>query len=227
MFNVKSMQYIHGALNKWFWKEDVLAIAGLPEGGNNWPIAVPTEGDNPQLTYFIATEPTGSGNGVYEIWTVDGQTGETGVQKYSESQVGPQKAIDFVERQPQMNRLSNAEAVAPIPVAKGDTLYWHVKVVPRSETGVIYTAFVNAETGDATLLEGTTPIYAFLTESEVREIQTGGNQTDGMEVTVVVTDSAGEIVGTQNITVPEGGGVEVQVQDKGESSQAPANNSTA
>jgi len=222
MFKVESMQYIHGALNKWFWKEDVLAIADLPEKGNNWPIAVPTEGENPELTYFIATEPTGGGNGVYEVWTVDGQTGKAGVQKYSESQIGPQKAVDFVERRQEVNRLSNAEAVAPVPIVKGDNLYWHVKVVPKSRSGVIYTAFVNAESGDVTLVDGTKPIYAFLTELEVKDIQNRtGSQKGGMTVSVVVTDADGEIVGTRNITVPEGGGVEVHVEDQ------VANNSTA
>ncbi|ELY63851.1 hypothetical protein CYV19_17315 [Natronobacterium gregoryi SP2] len=46
------------------------------------------------MTYFIAVEPTGSNNGVYEVWTINGQTREIGVQKYSESQIGPQKAVD-------------------------------------------------------------------------------------------------------------------------------------
>ena len=221
-FRVRSMQYVHGALNKWFWKEDVLAIADLPEKGNTWPLVVPTEGRGPELTYFIATEPTGSGNGVYEIWTMDGQTGKAGVQRYSDSQIGPQKAVDYVERRPQVNRLSNAVAIAPIPIVKGDTLYWHVKVVPKSRTGVIYTGFVNAESGDTTLIEGTNPIYAFLTKGEVKDIQnrTKG-QAGGMTVTVVVTNANGEIVGTRNITAPKGGGIQVDVQSRA------ANNSTA
>ena len=222
MFKVESMQYVNGALNKWFWKEDVLAIADLPEAGNRWPIVVPTDGDDPELTYFVATEPTGSGNGVYEVWTIDGQTGAIGVQGYDESQIGPQKAVDFVERRPQVNRLSNADAIAPVPVVKGETLYWHVKVVPRSRSGVVYTAFVNAESGDVTLVEDTEPIYAFLTQSEFENVQ---DETDdragGTTVTVVVTNADGEIVGTRNVTVPEGGGVSVNVQDR------TANNSTA
>ena len=206
---VNSMRYRHGAFNAWFAKEDVLQIADLPEGGNEWPIAVPTEAATPELTYFVATEPTGSGNGVFEVWTIDGQSGEMGVQRYNESQLGPQKAVDFVERRPEVNRLSNAHAVAPVPVVKGDTLFWHVKVVPRSESGIVYTAFVNAESGDVTLVEGTEPIYAFLSEGEVEAIQNATAGTNGMTVTVVVTDANGSIVGTQNVTVPEGGGFEV------------------
>ena len=217
-FRVESMQYVHGALNKWFWKEDVLAIADLPEKGNDWPIVVPTADASPGLTYFIATEPTGSGNGVYEVWTIDGQTGDVGVQRYGDSQIGPQKAVDFVERRPQVNRLSNAEAVAPVPVVKGEDLYWHVKVVPGSRSGVVYTAFVNAKSGDVTLVEGTKQIYAFLTKSEVEEIQDGtGEQQSDTTVTVVVTNADGKIVGTQNISVPEGGNVAVNVQNGGAS----------
>ncbi|RZV08625.1 hypothetical protein BDK88_2699 [Natrinema hispanicum] len=216
MFKVKSMQYVNGALNKWLWKEDVLQIANLPEDGNNWPIAVPTEGDSPGLTYFIATEPTGSGNGVYEIWTIDGQTGEAAVQQYNESQLGPQKAVDFTERRSEVNQLSNAKAIAPVPVVNGETLYWHVKVVAESNSGIIYTAFVNAESGDVTLIEGTEPIYAFLTQSEAEEIQNGteADSSGGMSVNVVVTDEDGEIVGVENITVPKGGNFDVSVQDQ-------------
>ncbi|WP_155897292.1 hypothetical protein [Natronobacterium gregoryi] len=40
---------------------------------------------------------------------------------------------------------------------KDDTLYWHVRVVPKSGTGVIYTAFVNSESGDVTLVKGADP----------------------------------------------------------------------
>ncbi|MFB6137036.1 MAG: hypothetical protein ABEJ42_01670, partial [Halobacteriaceae archaeon] len=215
-FKVESMQFLHGALNKWFWKEDVLAIADLPERGNSWPIVVPTEGEEPGLTYFIATEPTGSGNGVYEVWTFDGVTGEVGVQRYTDSQIGPQKAVDFVERRPQVNRLSNAKAVAPVPVVRADTLYWHVKVVPRSRSGVVYTAFVNAESGDVTLVDGTKPVYAFLSRGEVEKLPDGGEGPagGGMTATVIVTNAEGEIIDTRNVTVPRGGSIDVRVSDR-------------
>lgn len=80
---------------------------------------------------------------------------------------------------------------------------------------------MNAESGDVTHVEGTDPIYAFLTQSEVEEIQNRiGGQKGGMTVKVVVTNADGQIVGTRNITVPEGGGIEMNVQDE-------ENNSTA
>lgn len=232
MFKVNSMKYRHGALNKWFWKEDVLAIADLPEGGNNWPLTVPTQmGDNEtQMSYFVATEPTGSGNGVYEVWVADGQTGELKVQRYSNSQIGPQKAVNFVSRQPEVNRLSNAKVVAPVPIVKNGTLYWHAKVVPSSHSGLIYTAFVNAETGDVTLVDSTEKIYAFLNQEEVEEIRQRNNQTqnksqDTMTVTVVVTNENGEITGTTNVTVPEGGSLEIKVDDSNKNNST--SNSTA
>ncbi|GAA0302896.1 hypothetical protein [Halarchaeum salinum] len=230
-YRVQSMQYVHGALNKWFWKEDVLKVATLPEGGNEWPLVVPTDTDN-GLTYFVATEPTGSGNGVYQIWTFDGQTGDVGVQQYDDAQIGPQRAIDFVSRNPEVNRLSNAQAVSPIPIVKDDALYWHVKVVPRSDSGVTYTAFVNAGTGDVTILEGDDPVYAFLTKAEVAAIE---NETSGQSgpsasdttVRVVVTDANGTITGTQNITVPEGGDVQVTVANDAPGSASADGNATA
>ena len=223
MYKVNSMQYVHGALNKWFWKQDVLKVAPLPEGSNHWPLVVPTEGTPHKLTYFVATEPTGSGNGVYQIWTFDGQTGTTGVQQYDNAQIGPRRAVDFVGRDPQVNRLSNAQVVSPIPIVKGNTLYWHVKVVPGSNSGVVYTAFVNADTGDVTLLQGDKPVYAFMTKAEVNQVgnQTSGPAGSGTTVRVVVTDANGTIVGTKNITVPKGGNVQVNVHNN-----ATANNNS-
>ena len=222
MFEVDSMQYVHGALNKWFWKRDVLKVAPLPEGGNHWPLVVPTDGTAHHLTYFVATEPTGSGNGIYQIWTFDGQTGAAGVQQYDSAQIGPRRAVDFVGRDPQVNRLSSAQAISPIPIVKGDTLYWHVKVVPKSYSGVTYTAFVNANTGDVTLLQGDKPVYAFMTQSEFhrRQNETSGPAGSGTTVQVVVTDANGRIVGTRNITVPRGGNVQVNVRDNSTAANA-------
>ncbi|MFB6109141.1 MAG: hypothetical protein ABEJ82_09955 [Haloplanus sp.] len=215
LYRVRSMQYVHGALNKWFWKEDVLQVADLPEGGNHWPLVVPTDGTPHRLTYFVATEPTGSGNGIYQIWTFDAQTGDAGVEQYDDAQIGPQRAVDFVSRDPEVNRLSSAQAISPVPIVKGDTLYWHVKVVPRSHSGVTYTAFVNADTGDVTLLQGDAPVYAFMTQREVSQVnaEPSGPTGSGTTVRVVVTDANGTIVGTQNVTVPEGGSVQVNVAD--------------
>ena len=219
MFNVESMQYVHGALNKWFWKRDVLRVAPLPEGGNQWPLVVPTEGTPHALTYFVATEPTGSGSGVYQIWTFDGQTGAAGVLQFDNAQIGPRKAVDFVGRDPEVNRLSSALAISPIPVVKGDTLYWHVKVVPKSLSGVTYTAFVNADSGDVTLLKGDPPVYAFLRRGEVAAV---GNETSGSgtTVTVVVVDANGTVVGTRNVTVPVGGSVQVNVRNNATNASA-------
>jgi hypothetical protein len=220
MFKVNSMQYEKGAINKWFYKQGVLEVTDLPSStSNDWPIVVPTiEGGDTELTYFIATEPTGSGSGVYEVWTIDGQTGNANVKQYNDSQIGPNKAIDFVERQPDVNRLSNARAVSPIPVVIEDNLFWHVKVIPNSESGIIYTGFVNAQSGDVTLLEGTEPIYAFLSQEEVDDIKNNNgssnqNNGDTTSVTVAVTNAEGEIVGTTNVTVPEGGEADIKIQN--------------
>lgn len=219
MFKTNSMKYKHGAINKWFWKEDVLEVASLPDGGNDWPLAVPVDSDDsdaPQLDYFIATEPADSGGGVYEVWVFDGQTGEESVQQFDETQIGPQKALDFIERQSEVNRLSSAKPISPVPVVKNGTLYWHAKVIPESESGIIYTAFVNAESGDVTVLEGTEPIYAFLSEEEVEEVQNGtqeDTQEETVTVTVVVTDETGEITGTTEIEVPKGGNANIEIEN--------------
>lgn len=212
---VKATQYSKGILNKWTVKEGVLSIAELPEGGNEWPLVVPLEKEAPNPTYFIATEPVGSGNGVFEIWTVDGKSGDMSVRKYDSAQIGPQKAVNFVENVPEVNRLSNAEAIAPVPIVSDGSLYWHTKVVPSSDSGVVYTAFVSSDTGEPTVVEGTTEIYRFLSQAEASELASGSNQStktqSGSTMTVVVTNEEGEITGTRNITVPDGGGIEIDM----------------
>jgi hypothetical protein len=79
----------------------------------------------------------------------------------------------------------------------------------------VYTAFVNAESGAVTLIDGTEPIYAFLTQEEFEQQQEDDTDptTDTVEVTVAVTDASGEIVGTRSITVPQGGNVSVNIDN--------------
>lgn len=216
MFKIESTKYENGYFNKLFTKKGVLNTADLPEGGNSWPITVPTQdGNSTELKYFVAAGPAGSGSGVFEVWVFDGQTGDPQYQSYNNSQTGPGKAVKFVSQEPQVNRLSSAKVVAPVPIVNDGNLYWHTKVVPESDTGIIYTAFVNAQTGEVTLVEGTEQVYAFLTEEEVDSIQDDENETrsDSTRVTVVITDKNGEIQGTTNLTLPDGGSVELKVED--------------
>lgn len=215
-FKVNSMKYERGALNKWFWKEGVLSVASLPEGGNSWPLTVPMKASDgsTELTYFTATEPADGGTGVFEVWVIDGQTGEATVQKYDKSQIGPTRAVGAVQSEDAVNRLDDANIISPVPIVKNGQLYWHTKVVPSSRNGVIATAFVNATNKDVTVVEGTEQVYAFLTEEEVDELEDAAKPNGGMEVTVVVKDSNGDKLETKEITVPEGGDFDVSVSDK-------------
>ena len=219
MFKVNSMRYKNGVINLWTTKEDVFEVAGLPSSSqNNWPLTVPTkDGDDFGLTYFVGTEAVNSGSGLYQVWLVDGQTGETSYVQYDENQIGPARSVEFVSNKQQVNELSDATPVSPIPVVSDEQLYWHVKVVPQSETGIIYTAFVNADTGDVTLLEGTEPIYQFMTEDEVEQIQSGQDSGESSgattQVTVAVTDESGEIIRTEEVSIPEGGEADITVNN--------------
>lgn len=227
MLKVRSMNFRNGVWNRYTDKDDVFKIADLPESGNSWPIVVPTDNaGTTELSYFVAAQPTGSGSGVFEVWVIDSQTGEMKVQRYDKAQIGPQKAINYVSNQPRVNRLSDANVVSPVPIVKDGVLYWHAKVVPRSESGVLYTAFVNAKTGDVTLLDEDKKVYAFLSQSEFEQVKNNSTpKSSGTTVTVVVTDESGNIMKTTNVTVPEGGSVGVTVSDSGNStnsSQQPA-----
>ncbi|MFD1586448.1 hypothetical protein ACFR9U_05605 [Halorientalis brevis] len=223
-YKVNSMKYKQGALNKWFWKEGVLEMADLPADGNDWPVTVPTESDDsPELTHYVATEPTGSGSGVYEVWTFDGQTGAAAIKRYDDAQIGPQKATKFIRQHKDVARLNNVEAVEPVPVVRGDTLYWQVKVIPDSSNGLTYTGFVNANSGKTILVSKTNKVRAFVTGSDVNI--TDRNETDsggsGTSVRLVVTDGEGTVVRRSNVTVPVNGSVNINVSNSGEKTVRP------
>ncbi|MFB6179166.1 MAG: DUF456 domain-containing protein [Halorientalis sp.] len=219
-YKINSMKYKKGVLNKWFWKEDVLEMADLPADGNNWPVTIPTENDgSPELTHYVATEPTGSGSGVYEVWTFDGQTGDAAVKRYDNAQIGPQKATKFIRQHKEVARLNNVKAVEPVPVVRGDTLYWQVKVIPDSSNGLTYTGFVNADSGKTILVSKTNQVRAFVTGSDITITdQNGTRGGSGTFVTIVVTGSNGDTVKRTNVTVPVNGSVNINVSNNGKQS---------
>lgn len=216
---VNALQYKKGALNKWFYREDVLEISDLPDRSNDWPLVVPLTEDNgttTELEYVIATEPIGEGSGIFEIWIIDGQTGEMKYESYNDAQIGPQRSVNFVERQPEINRLSNADVVAPIPVVVDDTLYWHTKVISDSNSGVIYTAFVNSDSGDVVLAETTTEVYDFISETQPTtspQEPTQSATTNTTTITVTILTETGIVEESRTFTVPKNGTSEITIQD--------------
>lgn len=224
-FKVTAMKYKKGALNKWFWKEDVLEMADLPADDNNWPVTIPTESDGgPELTHYVATEPTGSGSGVYEVWTFDGQTGDAAIMRYDDAQIGPQKATKFIRQHKDVARLNNVKAVEPVPVVRGDTLYWQVKVVPDSSNGLTYTGFVNANSGKTILVSKTNKVRAFVTGSDVNISDRNATDSDGSgtSVRLVVTGDDGDVVRRTNVTVPVNGSVNINISNSGEKTVEPS-----
>lgn len=218
MFKVNSMKYKNGVINLWTSKKEVFEIAGLPSSSNNnWPLTVPTQkGDSFGLTYFVGAEAVNSGTGLYQVWTIDGQTGNVQYIQYDQNQLGPSRAIEYVQNKEQVNELKDSEVVSPIPIVSDGQLYWHVKVVPSSETGILYTGFVNAKSGDVTLLERTEPIYKFMNQKEVQQVkqsQDTTKTTTTTTVTVAVTDESGEIIRTEEINVPKGGTTDITVKN--------------
>jgi hypothetical protein len=222
-FKINSMKYKNGYINYAFVKEDVLQITELPEEGNSWPLVVPLNKTDPQLQYIIATEPAGSGSGVFEVWVIDGQTGEASVKNFEEAQIGPERAVEFVSRQPDVNRLSSSRQIAPIPTVINGSLNWHIKVVPNSETGVIYTAFVNSKSGNVVLYDDTPSVYSHLEGNQEQfrnQSKLAKSSSDGQPVRIVVTGRDGTVTRTSNISVPEGGSIKFDIGDT-ENSSAP------
>lgn len=205
MFRVEAQQLQHGIINKIFYQKDVPQFDGVAGHGNDQPFVVPTEnGDG--LKYFVAAEPAGSGNGIYQIYTLDAQTGEIEYVEYSDTQIGPQKAVDFVRKEsPNINWAAGGggtmEAIEPIPVVDGDQLYWQVRVVPTDNAGMSYTAFVNASSGSVTETKNDQEIMTFLRKgsSEVPQEPSDPSEDEETALVVAIVEN-GTVVDTINVT---------------------------
>jgi hypothetical protein len=177
---VAATKYRNGILNTFTSHEDEIEVAPVPGEGNDQPFLVFTR-DGPE--YVVAVEPYGQAQGLKEVWTVDGRTGEYAVFRPSESLFGARKATDYVRqaaRTTDWNRFTPSE---PIPVVVDGQLYWEVRVVPGDSSGIAYTAFVNARTTDVREVDTTAEVRAFL---EGRAVDGGGTEPDGRQPTIVV-----------------------------------------
>jgi len=221
MYRVNSMQLTEGVFNKWFVGENVPEVAEVPGKGNSQPFTVPTEDG---LKMYVAAEPSGSGQGIYQIYIFDAQTGEIQRVEFDESRLGPQRAADKLRTErPNVNWKSGesgtTEISEPIPVTKNGTLYWHVKAVPTDSIGISFSAFVNTETGAVTTIRNDKEIYAFVSRDEVRNMDdptdntTAENSTSTTTVTVAVVNENGTVTRTEEVTLPENGSVEIEVED--------------
>lgn len=211
MFKVESMAYKNGILNTIIGHEEQLEVAGVPGQGNGQPFTVPTEDG---IQYFIAAEPWGEANGVYQVWTIDAQTGEPSVQSLDQEDAyrGPRKAVDSVMAHPQLSRLNDVEAVEPIPVVRDGTLYWQVRVVPESSSRITYVAFFNADNEEVAIVESTNQVNAFLSGDQVNttpEQQSNDEANDGAECsfTIVIEYEDGS---TDTICVEDGESVTIE-----------------
>jgi hypothetical protein len=223
-FRMKSMQLQHGLLNKWFVGEDVPAVADT--GGfsdNEQPFTVPTKADGPELTYFIAATPGGSGDGIYQIYMIDSQSGEIDYVEFNDTQAGPQKAAGYTRsqnREPTWaadNNDGSTQITEPIPVVIDGTLYWHMRVTPTDGSRVSYTTFVNADSGNVYRADTTEEIYSFIGSESMPDdggSNESGGQSDGSdqtpnggEFTVYVVED-GDVV--EQFTVTDEQSVEIE-----------------
>ena len=218
-FEVNSMRYKHGAINKWFFHDEELQLAGTPGEGNEQPFTVTTDEG---IRYVTAVEPANSGSGVYQVWIHNAQTGEKQVLQLNQSSslTGPTAATEYVMTEIDRKGL---EPVEPIPAVIDDTLYWQVKVLPDDGRGIKYTAFVNAETKDVTLVREDADVKAFLSDSDevpdVTESDSDGSESEATDEssTLVITIEHAD-GSTEQIEVEEGASITIENGDGNETS---------
>jgi hypothetical protein len=206
---VAATKYRNGIVNTFTSHEDEIEVAPVPGEDNEQPFLVFTEA-GPE--YVVAVEPYGQAQGLKEVWTVDGRTGEYTVYAPEESLFGARKATDYVRqaaRTTDWNRFTPSE---PIPVVIDGQLYWEVRVVPEDSSGIAYTAFVNARSTDVHEVGTTAEVRAFL---EGERVDVGGGESgpvDDRTPTLVVERVAPngtvietlEIYGNETVRVVRG-----------------------
>lgn len=177
-FDVESVAYQHGFANVLFTHDEQLELAGVPGEGNDQPFTVKTEEG---IKYILAAEPWGDAHGIYQIWVMDARSGELELLELDpeSSLLGPDKASQFVRKDSPRLDWSRMNVSEPIPVLVGNaTLVWQVKVVPRDSSGVAFNAFVNADTGNVTIAEDDTQVYAYLAGDETKPQQEGNDTAE-------------------------------------------------
>ena len=200
---VSSMEYREGILNKWFFHENQLEVAPVPGFDNEQPFMILTE-DNPEL--FVATEPYGQASGLFEIWTIDGVTGDYEVYRLDRNQglIGANRAVNFVRKANSRVNWADRDSdtgfspIEPLPVIVDDKLYWQVRVVPQDSAGIAFTSFVDAETSDVYTAQNDQDIRDFLSGGELDEgvdlnESDSGNQTQDGEIEITIIED-GEVV---------------------------------
>ncbi|WP_248910054.1 ABC transporter permease [Halocatena marina] len=197
---VAATKYRHGIINTLTSHKDEIEVAPVPGDGNDQPFLIPTT-EGP--IYVVAAEPYGTAQGLSEIWMVDARTGQQYRYTPNGSLFGPRKATDYIRqaaRTTDWNRFTPAE---PIPVVIDDQLYWEVQIVPSDNSGVAYTAFVNAQNSEVHEVETTAAVTNFLQNGAVPANQTSDRDDNESPTspTMIVERVApnGSVIGTLTI----------------------------
>ena len=221
--SVAATKYRNGILNTYTSHEDEIEVAPLPGDGNDQPFFVLSE-SGPQ--YVVAVEPYGDAQGLQELWTIDGQSGEFERYVPGDSLFGPQRAADLVRQsapQTDWDRFTPAE---PILTVIDDREYWQVRVVPEDNSGIAYVAFVNARSGDVDSFEETDAISQFLAGESVAPPGDSNTDADTEETPTIIVQRVAEngtVIGTLEIYGDE----TIEIQSPLNASMSGAENSTA
>jgi hypothetical protein len=206
---VAATKYRNGIVNTFTSHEDEIEVAPVPGEGNDQPFLVFTN-EGPE--YVVAVEPYGQAQGLKEVWTIDGRTGEYEIYSPRQSLFGARKATDYVRqaaRTTDWNRFTPSE---PIPVVVDGQLYWEVRVVPSDSSGIAYIAFVNAQSSDVHEVSTTAEVTAFLDGDRVTASPDGDRDAADRTPTLVVERVAPngtvvetlELYGNETVRVVQG-----------------------
>jgi hypothetical protein len=195
---VATTKYRRGIVNTFTSHEDEVEVAPVPGVGNDQPFLVFT-GDGPE--YIVAVEPYGEAQGLREVWTIDGRTGDYEVYTPEQSLFGARKATDYVRQAARTTDWTRFNPSEPIPVVVDGQLYWQVRVVPGDSSGIAYIAFVDARSSDVSEVSTTREVVAFLNGDVNAIADDGDGSTERRRPSLIVQRVApnGTVVGTLEV----------------------------
>ncbi len=151
-FYIEVLNWKNGFWN-WFLEHREMFEIADPSEENKMPYMVKTEKGT---LWFFAVKPY-AGQGIYKIFLIDTRNPEIKVY-YMEfpkqsALLSPHRGMEYVKKALPRLDWSTMKCSEPLPIIRGNKLFWNIRVVPRDYSGVSLIALVNAGTSDVKIFE--------------------------------------------------------------------------
>lgn len=137
-------------MNILFYHEDMIELPDCDSNClNKQPYLIMS---NKKLYWLFAVEPFGKAYGISTIF-VASMEGKLYKYKFKVPHIGPEKGKLYVEKALPTFDWNRFEIVEPLPIVKGDKLYWRYIVIPKNGAGIAKITLVNSKDGNVLIFD--------------------------------------------------------------------------